>query len=239
MNRLDTHTGPRPWWSVILAFVIAIGVIVGLTWEMTAEIDYTPIQPPITIGAYFDEKEGVVKTVYKDANSNLFVRLPNAEERLEDIFKQDVIVAEGQTHTVYADTRGNLTVGIGHEVTPADKLKLGDKVTDEQIDKFYKRDYAKVVESLDKHFPKWKSWHELAQLAVMNFLYQLGPDAPKTFPRATTYLNDENWNEAADEWLWADQERMRHSRWYHETPARCQQEVNRLRAVAKTKAKEL
>jgi GH24 family phage-related lysozyme (muramidase) len=38
---------------------------------------------------------------------------------------------------VYKDSRGFLTVGIGHKVVSADKLKLGDEIDDARVDAFF------------------------------------------------------------------------------------------------------
>ena len=146
-------------------------------------------------------------------------------------FLKDAEVAEGYEHTVYRDTLGYLTVGIGHRVTPADNLKVGDSIDDARIVALFRKDYQKVYASLERYYPEWRSWPLLAQLATANFLYQLGADAPKSFPRATTFLNHKMWTDAANEWLYADKSKLRHSKWYMETPHRCLQEVNRLRAV--------
>src|SRR5438876_8183154 len=52
---------------------------------------------------------------------------------------------EGVETKVYKDTRGKLTVGIGHLVGPGDKLKLGDEITDQQVSEFFKKDSAKAL----------------------------------------------------------------------------------------------
>ena len=242
------HIGMKQHITALIAFAIASVLAVGLAFEMTADEPTIEIPratlhtAPLVPSTWFDHAsiwvDGPDHTdAWLERYNEILTSLP--ARSLEVAFKQDAIAAEGRTHTVYSDTRGKLTVGIGHEVTRFDNLKLGDTITDEQIDEFFDKDYAKVVASLDTHFPNWATWPELAKLAVANFLYQLGPHAPKKFPRATIFLNYGGWNAAADEWLWADRGKMRHSAWYHQTPARCQQEVNRLRAVAKAKRKEL
>lgn len=47
---------------------------------------------------------------------------------------------EGYKLTVYADSAGLATVGYGHLVRPKDNLKLGDKITKEQAEKFLEQD---------------------------------------------------------------------------------------------------
>ena len=47
---------------------------------------------------------------------------------------------EGSKLTVYADSGGLATVGTGHLVLPADNLKIGDTITQEQADIFLQTD---------------------------------------------------------------------------------------------------
>ena len=52
---------------------------------------------------------------------------------------------EGKRYEVYLDSVGKPTVGIGHLVLPEDKLKVGDRVTDEQINKWFDNDIKKAL----------------------------------------------------------------------------------------------
>lgn len=47
---------------------------------------------------------------------------------------------EGRKNVVYLDTRGKATVGIGHLVGPLDHLKVGQVVSDAQVDAFFAKD---------------------------------------------------------------------------------------------------
>jgi GH24 family phage-related lysozyme (muramidase) len=53
-------------------------------------------------------------------------------------------VREGRRNDVYLDSRGIPTVGIGHKVLPEDNLKVGDVISDAQVEAFYVKD-SKVV----------------------------------------------------------------------------------------------
>jgi GH24 family phage-related lysozyme (muramidase) len=57
---------------------------------------------------------------------------------------------EGVKTNVYKDSEGRLTVGISHLVTSADKLKLRDEITDQQVSEFFKNDSAKAL-AADTH----------------------------------------------------------------------------------------
>ena len=47
-----------------------------------------------------------------------------------DAYENMMISVEGYRKTVYPDSLGIPTVGIGHKVVPSDNLKLGDQITD-------------------------------------------------------------------------------------------------------------
>ena len=47
---------------------------------------------------------------------------------------------EGKRYDVYLDSVGKPTVGIGHLVLPGDNLKVGDRVTEEQIAIWFDKD---------------------------------------------------------------------------------------------------
>lgn len=59
--------------------------------------------------------------------------------------EQLLALREGNRNVVYHDSRGFLTVGIGHLVVPNDHLRLGDKVTSAQVDAFFAKDSADAL----------------------------------------------------------------------------------------------
>ena len=158
-----------------------------------------------------------------------------------DDLKQDLTLAEGRVERVYRDTEGNLTAGIGHLLTRADwkQYELHDKVSDEQINIWYLEDEKFVRDSIAKHFHNWGLYPHIVKLAIGNWIFQLGPNAPLRWHRATAAIVAMDWETAADEFEYADPRVHRLSKWYLETPARCMQEVKRLRhAAALEKSKE-
>ena len=96
----------------------------------------------------------------------------------------------------------------------------------------YEADYRSTLKGIAKHFPDFKDYPHLAQLAMLNWLWQIGPHAPAKFPRATEAIRNRDWARAADEWEYANTRTRRHSDWYNQTPHRCRQESQRLRIAA-------
>ena len=153
---------------------------------------------------------------------------------LYDDFKADAIAAEGKRSVVYVDTLGHLTAGIGHKLDGADLADYseGDIVSEDVVELWWAQDFRRAMQACEKHFPKFDDFPHIVKLALLNFCFQLGADAPLKFPRATALINQRRWLDAADEWLYADPRTRRWSAWRIETPHRCEQESGRLQTAA-------
>ena len=150
---------------------------------------------------------------------------------LYEDFKEDATHAEGRVDKVYL-IDGVKHAGIGHKLVGDELLwHVGTRVYEEQIDKWFQADYGTALAGAERYFPKFHEYPHLAQLAILNWLYQLGAEAPIHFPHATAAINARDWIEAANQWEYVSKAKLRKSRWYHQTPVRCMQEVERLRAV--------
>lgn len=64
--------------------------------------------------------------------------------KYREIWGEHAINREGKRLKVYKDTRGFLTVGIGHLVTKEDDLKVGDAISDKLMWEFFRKDSAKA-----------------------------------------------------------------------------------------------
>jgi hypothetical protein len=72
-------------------------------------------------------------------------RLTPVPEQLVQSFKRHMIPEEGNRNDVYPDKRKIPTVGIGHKVVPADKLKLGDVISDARKEALWRQDSEKAL----------------------------------------------------------------------------------------------
>ncbi|MBX7541712.1 lysozyme [Qipengyuania sp. GH29] len=68
------------------------------------------------------------------------IRKPAHLLKASEEFKQALIEEEGVRYTVYRDVAGYPTVGVGHLVRPADNLRVGDRISDEQVLDFLEQD---------------------------------------------------------------------------------------------------
>jgi lysozyme len=66
--------------------------------------------------------------------------IPASEQKIQDAFRKLMILREGERLEVYQDSRGLLTCGIGHLVTAADDLALGEAITQDRSDDLFAAD---------------------------------------------------------------------------------------------------
>ncbi|MBQ0960050.1 hypothetical protein KAK06_13940 [Ideonella sp. 4Y11] len=119
---------------------------------------------------------------------------------------------EGVRNDVYLDSLKRPTVGIGHLVTAADKLKVGDKIDDAQVSAFFKADSAAALSAAKSQASKAgiKDSDFVVYLASVNF--QLGTGWYKVHKKTWALILAGNYSGAAAE--------VKKSRWASQTPVR-------------------
>ena len=105
------------------ALALSVGVMGLSTAGMTAPAAPTPVT------SKFDKRQ------------------PAALLSVSDELLEAMIQEEGARRTVYRDVAGYPTVGVGHLVTPADHLEVGDRVSGDQVLDFLERDIAAAQDS--------------------------------------------------------------------------------------------
>lgn len=101
---------------------------------------------------------------------------------------------EGRRLKVYKDSSGYLTVGVGHKVVPADKLKLGDVITPDRCEALFQAD-------LDKHSVATFTYDDLPPYQEAA-LWALRFNCPSAFRSATALrkeLANLDWGNGRDE----------------------------------------
>ena len=109
---------------------------------------------------------------------------------------------EGCRLDVYLDTRGNPTVGIGHLVTPEDNLQVGDVITQEQCDAFFRQDLHTAIEGCVKA-PGIPFLHqpEAVQEALVDMAFNTGLHGLAGFTGFLGLIKQGDYNAAADDLL--------------------------------------
>lgn len=146
-----------------------------------------------------------------------------ASSDLVQSFKRHMIPEEDDRNDVYPDNLGIPTVGIGHKVVPADKLKLGDLISDARKEAFWRQDSAKALSAAHQQMkeagitdPKF-----LNSLASVNF--QLGTGWRGKFKQAWPLIVNGKYEAAAQE--------VQDSLWYNQSPDRVEAFQKALRAL--------
>lgn len=121
------------------------------------------------------------------------------DEKLFDFIKR----MEGLELTVYKDSIGLPTVGIGHLIKPSDNLKVGDRITQEEAMRLFKEDAATAVSAVERLVKVLLT--ENQKIALVSFVFNLGANA---LAKSTLlkYLNSGQIPEAADQfakWVYA------------------------------------
>jgi GH24 family phage-related lysozyme (muramidase) len=144
-------------------------------------------------------------------------------EKLIQQFKKHMIPLEDDRDVVYRDSLGRPTVGIGHLVTPADKLKVGDRISAAQKEAFWRQDAARALTAAlqqmnaagvtdpDFIFP----------LGSVNF--QLGLGWRGEFKKTWAFIMQGDYEAAARE--------VQNSVWYKQSPNRVKDFQDALRAL--------
>jgi len=128
---------------------------------------------------------------------------------------------EGRRATVYFDTRGVPTIGVGHNLY----VPLSDAV----IDAIFNDDVNSAMAGLDAHWPFWRSLDGVRQRVVVNMVFNLGIDGFMAFKQTRAAIEAGEWATAANR-MWA-------SRWARQVgdgPGKVQDRADRLTAMMAT-----
>ncbi len=140
-------------------------------------------------------------------------------QRLNETLKAD----EGMRLTVYADSFGNATVGIGHKVIPADHLAIGATITQAECDAFFALDVNRALAACLHRIPGFVLLPDVAQEVLVNMAFQLGIGGLLSFRHLLDAIQQRHWNAAALA--------GRQSLWHQQTPARCERLMQRLESL--------
>ena len=134
---------------------------------------------------------------------------------IEEFIERD----EGRRLEVYYCPSGAKTIGVGHNIDalglpPGVKghLTVNGAITDEMADYLLKED-IKIAEGDAKAiYRNFGRMNKARQMALINFLFQLGYSKVQSFKWANAAIEREDWMEAARELL--------DSKWARQTPDR-------------------
>ena len=116
---------------------------------------------------------------------------------------------EGVRNTQYLDTRGVLTIGVGHNmvVNPLSD-DWTQPLSDEQVDQLLNDDLQKVFSELDQNCPWWSNLDEVRQRVIANMCFNLGINGLLGFNVTLHLMRTGDYSGAADAMAaskWANQ----------------------------------
>jgi lysozyme len=123
---------------------------------------------------------------------------------------------EGVRYSVYKDTKGIDTVGVGHNLQ-AKPMPAGWKcpLNDTQVNSLLDDDLEDVFHDLDRNLPWWTDLTDMRQRVLANLCFNMGITRLLGFKKALIAMRQGKFSTAADELLdstWATQVKGRATR---------------------------
>ena len=162
-----------------------------------------------------------------------------------DLLRRLLIEEEGCECEAYKDSEDVWTVGIGHNLendqSPEELsiLKIEDEleewegftITESQAFELFDLD---VEEAINDLYPAFTD-EDLAKLneprraVLVSMGFQMGGAGVRKFKNFVRAVKTEDWHTAAAEMIYANPKVKRYSRWYTQTPNRCQRAADAMR----------
>ena len=138
--------------------------------------------------------------------------------KITDELKARVQDHEGLRTSVYLDSLGKKTVGIGHLVLPHEEERFaeGVEIPLEQIMEIFEMDLNRAAAGADSLIEECIG-HDLPEQigeVILEMVFQLGTNGVRKFKKMWKAMRVKDWRTAAAE--------MKSSRWHSQTPKRCE-----------------
>lgn len=145
-------------------------------------------------------------------------------DRLRDL----IIRHEGLKFRRYPDTQGYWTIGIGHNISakglPSDIMqheKEHGQITEDMVNRLYSADVAGAISDCIRLYPKFSSFTENRQIALIDFLFNVGLGTATEFKNTNRCINAGDWTSAALH--------MKDSLWYRQVKGRGKEIIRMIR----------
>ena len=112
---------------------------------------------------------------------------------------------EGKRYVPYKCTQGFRTIGIGYnfDVNPLPRdikeyLKQNGRITDEMVDRLFTKSLSDAVGACIRQYPGFNLFSENRRLALVDFMFNLGPGRVAKFKNTNMAINEGRWDDAAE-----------------------------------------
>lgn len=119
---------------------------------------------------------------------------------------------EGRILSLYYDSRGNPTIGVGHNLRAGISERICDLLLEE--------DMARTFAALDANVSWWRQLPDPQARVLANLCFNMGWTRLSTFHCFLSAMERGEWEKAADE--------LRDSAWWHQVGARGPRMIARL-----------
>ncbi len=140
-----------------------------------------------------------------------------------EMLATQLILDEGMRLIPYHDSRGCLTVGVGHLVLAQDQLISHHPITPGRATSFLDQDISRALQGCYMLWPDFADLPEEAQQVLANMAFQLGYPRLRTFHHLVAAVMAQHWAAAGVA--------MRTSLWYRQTPGRAERLARRMEAI--------
>lgn len=98
--------------------------------------------------------------------------------------KTELTLEEGERLVAYLDTKGILTVGVGHNCVakPVEGVtQVGDRITPEKEKALFLADCDDAIAQLDKRLPWWSTLDDVRQNVLLDMCFNMGINTLSSF----------------------------------------------------------
>lgn len=169
-------------------------------------------------GRSYQEPTSLVPTL----SSRDYDPTPVSGETWEN-FLDHLLEREGYRNTVYRDSLGKPTVGVGHLVLPEDNLRVGDTISDERVRELLESDAQKAYKAAVEQANELGINDSDFVIALGSVNYQLGTGWRNEFSRTWAHMEDGNYDQAIAN--------IENSLWSRQTPVRTADFTNAIRDI--------
>jgi lysozyme len=138
-------------------------------------------------------------------------------------FEALLALQEGKRLTVYRDSLGKPTVGIGHLVTDDDDLDVGDQITEAQCDAFFAQDAGGAMKAAEAQAAQAGITDQTFLPYLASVCFQLGNAWTAKFPNTWRMIVNGEYEAAANA--------LNGTPWQEQTPVRVQDFQTALRKL--------
>ena len=142
------------------------------------------------------------------------VTQPDNQNEMTDSGIERLKLDEGYRDSVYRDTEGHPTAGYGHKITPQDNLNVGDPISREKANEWFRSDVQQATQDARRVLGE-QYWNQLSpnrRDVLINMAYNLGGTGLSGFRRMLSAVRNGDYNTAAAE--------MMDSRWHRQVTNR-------------------